>query len=67
MCSATSHLGGKMTKSSNATPGLSVGAVNTAHENKSGQKVKKNKQFYTNKKREWAMKFLFLKMHTSID
>lgn len=31
MCSATSHLGGKMTKSSNATPGLSVGAVNTMH------------------------------------
>lgn len=29
MCSETSHLGGKMTKSSNATPGLSVGAVNT--------------------------------------
>ena len=30
MCSATSHLGGKMTKSSKATPGFSVGAVSTA-------------------------------------
>lgn len=30
MFSATSHLGGNITKSSNATPGLSVGAVSTA-------------------------------------
>ena len=31
-----------MTKSSNATPGLSVGAVNTAHMNKNVKKKKNN-------------------------
>lgn len=38
-----------MTKSSNATPGLSVGAVNTAHMNKN---VKKKKTISINKKKK---------------
>ena len=61
MCSATSHLGGKMTKSSNATPGLSVGAVNTAHGNRSCQKNIKKEQFPWKKKETMVMEiFTFI-------
>ena len=38
-----------MTKSSNATPGLSVGAVNTAHMNKNVKKKKKTNNFHKQK------------------
>ena len=39
-----------MTKSRNATPGLSVGAVNTAHMNKNVKKKKNN--FHKQKKKK---------------
>ena len=41
-----------MTKSSNATPGLSVGAVNTAHMNKNVKKKKKKNNFHKQKKKK---------------
>lgn len=50
-----------MTKSSNATPGLSVGAVNTAHMNKNVKKKKKTNNFHKQKiKKEEKVKTNFI-------